>query len=88
VTFDYAGQGRINVDDPYLFIALWGAGALSTEPLLRRIADRYFAAVIVQPMLTSNANQDPGQPVQNIIRVLFQYYHVTIHGNDVNILTP
>ncbi len=88
VTFDYAREGRINVDDPYLFMALWDTGGLSTEPLLHRIRERYFDAVIVQSMLTSDAGQDPNEPVQNIIHVLFQYYQVAIHGNDVNILTP
>ncbi len=88
VTCDYAREGRINVDDPYLFMALWDTGGLSTEPLLHRIRERYFDAVIVQSMLTSDAGQDPNEPVQNIIHVLFQYYQVAIHGNDVNILTP
>jgi hypothetical protein len=88
VTFDYAREGRINVDDPYLFTALWDAGGLSADTILRRIRERYFEGVIVQSMLVSAAGQDPSVPIQNIIRVLFENYQVGIHGNVVNVLIP
>jgi hypothetical protein len=86
VTFDY--PGHINVNDPYLFFVLWGTGGLSSEPLLRAIANHYFDAVLVAPNLASGRGQSADEPIQNVIRVLFQHYELAIHGPDVNVLTP
>ncbi len=86
VTFDYPGE--VSVNDPYLFFVMWEVGRLSTAPLLQAIRDRYFDAVIVSPGLTSGAGQQEDHPIQNILRVLFEHYQLTVHGEDVNVLTP
>jgi hypothetical protein len=86
VTSDY--PGRVNVDDPYLFFVLWETGGLSTEPLLRAIAEHHFDAAIVAPTLVNAEGQTADNPVQNVIRALFRDYELAIHGVDVNVLTP
>jgi hypothetical protein len=78
----------MNMDDPYLFSVLWETGTLSTEPVLRAIESRYFDAVFVAPTLATGQGQSADEPIQNVIRVLFQHYELAIHGADVNVLTP
>jgi hypothetical protein len=67
---------------------MWEIGRLSPAPLLRAIQDHYFDAVIVAPGLVSAAGQPLDNPVQNLLRVLFEHYQLAIYGEDVNVLTP
>ncbi len=86
VTHDF--DVHVNVNDPWMYITvLWQSRPETERRLARAIEGQYFDVVLTAPGLVSAAHQTMDNPTQRLIRTIFRYYRLAVHGREVNVLT-